>query len=102
MLGCACLHSFASCSSGEIATSAAGSSPSSCRRCARAQREVPARGVAGQHNLVGLVAAPPQPAVAVVAVVERHPDRMLGHQPVIDDEDGRVSELRKRFDQPAV
>ena len=41
MLGCACLSSFASCSSGEIATSAAGSSPSSCSRCARASARYP-------------------------------------------------------------
>lgn len=39
---------------------------------------IPARGIAGKHDLVRLVAAPTQPAVAVVAILQRHADRMLG------------------------
>ena len=49
------------------------SSPSACSRWARASAGSH-RPNPGHHDLVGFVAAQPQPAVAVVAVVDRHAD----------------------------
>ena len=66
------------------------------------EREVSARGVAGQHDLFGVVALQPQPLVGVVAVVERLPDGVLRDHPVVDDQHRAVGELRQRLDQPAV
>ena len=60
------------------------------------QRQVAARGVAGQHDLVRLVSAQPQPAVARRGSRRApSPTECFGHQPVIDHQHGRVGELAK-------
>jgi hypothetical protein len=66
------------------------------------QREVSARGVAGQHDLVGLITLEAQPLIGVVAVVERFSDRVSGDHPVIDDEHRAVGVAGQRGDQTAV
>ena len=48
------------------------------------QCQVAAGGIAGQHDLIRLVPAQPQPLVSVVAVVQRHADGVLGDEPVVD------------------
>ena len=102
MFGCDCLGSLASCSSGEIATSAAGSSSYLLKPLRQSQSQITAGRVAGQHDLVRLVSAQPQPSVGVVAVVQRHADRVLRDQPVVDHQHRRVGELRQRVDDSAV
>ncbi|CNV10722.1 Uncharacterised protein [Mycobacterium tuberculosis] len=52
------------------------------------ERKVTTRGITGQHDLFRPVSARPQPLVCIVAVVERHPQRMLRDQPIVDYQHG--------------